>query len=188
MLVEEKALCKTKDALGHKKALLDALGNPSLYDFTGDVVDAGKGSISKCACGHPIRWEYIIEHRITNQRAKVGSTCIEHFQFVNPELYEKLTEAVKVTEEEIKEIKRKAKKAENQEKVQKAKKEYEQLATEVYNRYQDYRNRGEYAPYELWWAATHNCGNCKKTYKTARRYINWYNRQAKTLQNFLGRE
>lgn len=76
----------------HVEVLLKALGNPSEWTFTGTVNDAGNDGRSKCACGHAIRYEFVIEHPARGQ-AHVGSTCIDHLAEITPELGNALKQA-----------------------------------------------------------------------------------------------
>ena len=77
----------------YTEKLIKNLGDPSQYEYTGIVNDSGKECTARCACTHPIRYEYIIEHKITKKKASVGSTCINHFAEVNPKLYAALIAA-----------------------------------------------------------------------------------------------
>lgn len=41
-----------------------------------DVVDCGTQSTATCACGHPIRWAFLLRHA-DGRTVKIGSVCIE---------------------------------------------------------------------------------------------------------------
>lgn len=94
---------------GHIDALIKALGNPSEWTYTGEVIDA-QGSQAFCACGHPIRFCFKISHA-TQGETHVGSTCIDHIALITPELGAVLTEAREKLREQLNEAKAKAKRA-----------------------------------------------------------------------------
>jgi len=52
--------------------------DPSHWEFTGEVRDAGAYGASSCACGHDIRYEFLIE-RGDGESLIIGSTCIEKY-------------------------------------------------------------------------------------------------------------
>lgn len=79
-----KSSAKNEARTAHAAALIAKLGNPAEWTFTGVVADAG-GDAAQCACGHNIRWCFIITHPAKG-RAQVGSTCIDHIAEITPEL------------------------------------------------------------------------------------------------------
>jgi hypothetical protein len=41
---------------------------------------------SKCACGHPIRFEFVVtDSKRPGHKRVIGSTCINHYQSYRPE-------------------------------------------------------------------------------------------------------
>ena len=86
-----------RSSLRHAQRLINALGNPSEWQATGEVVDAG----GHCACGHPIRWAFPIVHPDGRQNV-IGSECINHFQNINPDQADKLRAGLKVIADAIK--------------------------------------------------------------------------------------
>lgn len=77
--------------------LIAKLGNPSEWAYTGIVDEAVD---AKCACGHPIRFRFHIEHP-TRGAAVVGSTCIDHLAGISPELGAKLLAAREAHEQAL---------------------------------------------------------------------------------------
>ena len=53
-----------ENEMSHRQALIDGLGEPHKYVFTGEVTDYEK-PIGQCACGHPIRWAFHVRHNET---------------------------------------------------------------------------------------------------------------------------
>lgn len=106
----ESQLNQTAGEASHAAALIAALGDPSQYEYTGQCIDAGQ-PVARCACGHQIRYCFIIRHKVNGNTAQVGSTCIGHFEGINPGLYTSLLEAVADLEARIAEEKAKVRRA-----------------------------------------------------------------------------
>jgi len=51
--------------------------DPSLWYYTGKVNDTGEYGESNCACGHEVRYEFIIACKGDTRTLIIGSTCIE---------------------------------------------------------------------------------------------------------------
>lgn len=105
-----QAEAKTANQLAHVGALLDALGNPSEWSYTGTVIDTGANSQAKCACGHEIRYAFIIAHPCKGQ-SQVGSACIDHIALITPGLGDQLVAARQALEADIAAAKKAAAKA-----------------------------------------------------------------------------
>lgn len=71
------------------KQFIDTLGDVKNWEHNGVVVELPFPS-GQCVCGHPIKFEYYIVNKITKQKEKLGSECINHFKDYNLELYEAL--------------------------------------------------------------------------------------------------
>lgn len=93
----EQTASVMRSSLRHAQRLINALGNPSEWQATGEVVDAG----GHCACGHPIRWAFPIVHPDGRQNV-IGSECVNHFQNINPDQADKLRAGLKVIADAIK--------------------------------------------------------------------------------------
>lgn len=76
---QERAL----EDLAHAQRIADAMApDPREWEWTGEVNDAGPGASMmpggpKCACGHPIRYQFPLERERDGARVVIGSTCIE---------------------------------------------------------------------------------------------------------------
>lgn len=106
----QKDIEKKEGTIHHVKKLLENLGNPSDYEFTGQVFDAGNSG-AQCACTHDIRYCFIIRHKDNRKEAQVGSTCINHIASVSPELGQILLNAKDKLESELADAIKKAKRA-----------------------------------------------------------------------------
>ncbi len=112
----ERREADIENASHHWARLLDKLGDGREWEYQGEVNDCGK-PISKCACGHAIRWEYVIHRERDGAVAVVGSECINSFQDANPDLWAALTAAAEKVKADLAEAKRQAKAARDNEDV-----------------------------------------------------------------------
>jgi hypothetical protein len=109
------------DNLRHLEKIAKAMApDPTDYEYTGEVNDLGDMSGS-CACGHPIRYEFIVRNT-TGKEVVIGSTCIDTsvpwLTSVGAEkLAQDLREALEANEEAKKEALRKLRDAKNDEEV-----------------------------------------------------------------------
>lgn len=69
-----------------------ALGDPTKYEFRGDVIDLGVYGAGKCTCGHPVRYMLLIWGP-DGKVAPCGCECVKHFQAYNQDLFNKLEHA-----------------------------------------------------------------------------------------------
>jgi len=132
----------------HVQALLAALVNPSEWTYTGMCVDAG-GSDAKCACGHPIRWCFLIEHPTLGQ-TQVGSTCIENIAGINPELGAALVAAREKLEADLKAAQAQARRTAAEAECAALWIEYSAIRDELENRARSYRESRLRVGAELW--------------------------------------
>ena len=96
----------SKPLSAHAAALLRALGNPSEWKYTG-LVTEDPACQGRCACGQQgIRFEFHLIH--ADRPAVVGSTCVDHFKEISPELYSALNAARLDLDEKLKAEKRAA--------------------------------------------------------------------------------
>ena len=105
----ESKIERSAGEVAHVRALLEALGNPSEWSYTGEVSDA-LAPVAKCACGHAIRFCFHIEHP-AGRRAQVGSTCIDQIACISPELGQRLLAARAELEAKLSALKSQAKRA-----------------------------------------------------------------------------
>ena len=68
------------------------LGDPSKYEFRGEVIDLGEYGRGKCTCDHPVRYMLLIWGP-NGEVAPVGCECIKHFQAYNDKLFNSLESA-----------------------------------------------------------------------------------------------
>ncbi len=66
-------------------AFIARCGDPSKWEYRGEVLEAGKFETVKCVCGHPIRNLFPIYAPDGVDKVVIGSTCIEHYAAYNPE-------------------------------------------------------------------------------------------------------
>ncbi|KKM83239.1 hypothetical protein LCGC14_1311460 [marine sediment metagenome] len=99
--------------LSHLNALRKGFGtyDPKDFDYEGQVIDAGM-TLAFCACGHPIRYIFKVNHKTLPVSVQIGSTCIEFsFPYLNEMgakgLANTLHDALKIHLEQIAEAKRK---------------------------------------------------------------------------------
>jgi len=136
--ITEKAVDKLgrlEDSVSYYGRLIEALGNPAEWEYTGKMIDTGVGAASavnapQCACGHPIRFVFIIKHPMKGE-TQLGSTCIGHFEHVNPTTFKALTEAAEKMGERVKDELRKIKEIKQQEEIAKLEKEYKEKIEEL---------------------------------------------------------
>lgn len=176
----EKKAVKISADNAYRKRLAQALHpDPSEWKFTGIVTEAQGLITSKCACGHSIKFEFHIERKRDGLKAIVGSTCINHYADINPELVEAIDGAYKKLQAEIRKAKKKSKKAKQQKEVDNLKAIYEYIYKRGYSIYLAYRDRDQKAPRALWEAYGSHYYHLPypasdPKYKTARGYKNYY--------------
>lgn len=126
----EGQIHKKSRSLHHIEALIAALKNPSEWEYRGELIDSGPGSTASCACGHPIRYIFVIHHPVYGT-SQVGSTCIEHFKLINPALYEALKAADHGLQEQLNAAKRAAREAEQRANIETLKGAYVAIRAEI---------------------------------------------------------
>ena len=123
----------------YENRLIKALSpNPSEWEYRGEIYDTESPGGSMCACGHPIRYEFYIYHP-DGRKAVVGSTCVENFGAINPEMADRMRNDLDVLFSRKKEEARLREFASNEEAFKKIDKEILKL-TEIlyYNQYAKY--------------------------------------------------
>lgn len=79
-------LAKHESRSGYAARLAAALGNGADWEFTGQVTCL-QFPTGVCACGHNgLKYLFFIQHRTTGASLAVGSSCIETYQDINPEM------------------------------------------------------------------------------------------------------
>ena len=187
----EGELVKAEDQAIHFQRLIRALApDPREWEFTGEVVDAGPGATAglnppTCACGHPIRYIFIICRQRDGSQTQVGSTCIGHFSAVAPELGQELEAAAEKLCQELAEKEKKAREAERQVVVDAARQEFEELRMQVVAAYEDATRYERRAPRPLWEVVVSNKWRVPSRspgYTRAFDYLRWYKQQSERLR------
>lgn len=137
------------------KQFIDTLGDVKNWEHNGVVVELPFPT-GKCVCGHQIKFEYYIVNKITKQKEKLGSECINHFKDYNIELYESLIKS----KEEFKERKKKEKLQPIIEDISELQKKYNMYAKII----SEYKEQKRFVCKEFYsfWTSIQN----PKTYKT----------------------
>ena len=162
--------------------LCAALGNPEEWEFRGVITEAGPPAFAHCACGHPIRDCFHINHP-DGRTAIIGSTCIEYFQEAG-RIYGELSQALKTLEVRLNEAKKAAKRAADEVKVSEARSAYEAQYDLLLSRFRSYREHGQMAPRNLWvaMASYYRVPRTAPEYSRPCDYLKWYAKQAKALE------
>jgi len=162
------------------------LGDPSKYEFRGEVIDLGEYGRGKCTCDHPVRYMLLIWGP-NGEVASVGCECIKHFQAYNDRLYNSLEnariglmEALAADEREKAEVIRQTERSKLQPAYELARRRF--LA--VCKMHQDNISRSRYLPYALW--QLQSALMKKVEYKTTNGYLKFYTRMTLTIEKVLG--
>ena len=97
---------KLEATADHHARLVAKFGNGKGWEYSGEVTDAGPDGQAKCACGHPIRYEYHWQHE-DGRKAVTGSVCIDYI----PGLSVEAVERIKAHAAAIRKAEREARKA-----------------------------------------------------------------------------
>jgi hypothetical protein len=160
------------------------LGDPSQYEFRGEVIDLGEYGAGKCTCGHILRYMLLIWGP-NGAVAPLGCECIKHFHSYNETLFNKLEnarvglyEALAREKREPIEALRQAKMAELQSQFELARRRF--LA--VCRMHEENINR--WLPRPMWVVK----GDVMKKveYKTILGYLNYYEKMILTIDKTLG--
>jgi hypothetical protein len=184
------------------------LGDPSQYEFRGEVIDLGEYGKGKCTCDHPVRYMLLIwgpngevapvgcecikhfqayNDKLFNslENARVGCECIKHFQAYNDKLFNSLEnarvglmEALAADEREGAEAIRQAERGKVQPAYELARRRF--LA--VCKMHQD--NISRYLPYAMW--NLQSTLMKKVEYKTTNGYLKFYTRMTLEIEKTLG--
>ena len=152
------------------------LGDPSQYEFSGEVIDLGQYGNGKCTCDHPIRYMFLIWGP-NGKVAPVGCECIKHFQAYNEKLFNKLENARLGLAREKAEATRQVKKAETQPTFELAKERFLAIC-EMHKKRINFM-----IPRAMWLLSV----DLKKTpeYKTTNGYIKYYESMVSKIENTI---
>lgn len=174
--------------LSHVQALINALGNPSEWIYEGEMNDCG-APVSTCACGHVIRYEFIIHHP-DGRTNKLGSTCIEHYAAYNPESAEWMKKDYENYLNELATKKKEQKDKLQSEEVQKAKEIFDIVFVEWKNFINSKKSaqRG-WIPYEFYGYNNHVYNTNAKIQNYARKstMIQKYNELVEFMNKIMGK-
>jgi hypothetical protein len=180
----ESEVLEQQDRATHALALLTALApDPSKWEYRGECFDGGEQS--KCACGHPIRWEFPIYRE--NEVKVVGSTCVNHFAALNPTTGALMLSKLAELEDRLAAAKKAAKAAARQVEVDAARVRFEATLTAARVKFDSYRARGVKAPWELWRAVAsyRRVPSKAPEYSRACDYIRWYKQETARLERAM---
>ena len=181
----EKRTDELARELDHRAKLMRALEpDPPEYEYTGEEPIDG-GANAHCSCGHEIRWIFTVIRKRDGKIMPIGSTCINHFAAINPITFQRLNQAYDILLKKLSEAEKSAKAAAAQVKVEAAKIKFLAAYDRASTLYDNYRSRGEHAPYELWMLMASRKYSISPDgvpeYTRACDYIKWYDQQADCL-------
>ena len=160
------------------------LGDPSQYEFRGEVIDLGEYGKGKCTCDHPVRYMLLIWGP-NGEVAPVGCECIKHFQAYNDKLFNSLEnarvglmEALAAEEREKTEALRQTERGKVQPAYELARRRF--LA--VCKMHEDNINR--WLPRSMWVLKSNLMK--KVEYKTTNGYLKFYTRMTLEIEKTLG--
>lgn len=151
----EAELDRATSARAYVDRLIASLGDLREWYHHGEVIDHGKGAADqfnppRCACGHPIRYAFVIHHP-TRGTAWVGTECIGRIGELSPELAESLAATEEALRRKLREAKAQARRAAADTRAQEALDEY----SRAYYRVREWCEpllRERRVPYDLWYA------------------------------------
>lgn len=166
------------------EALVAAMnGEPENYSYDGEVQDTSAHSGAKCACGHPVRYLFILRHKDNaSVICCVGSVCINTAPYLDAAMVARMNadlEALKAMQkEEIKKIKA----AQAQEAVEAKKAEWTAIKDRIAAAKETASRRGCRVVYEIY-----NCWKYypRTNYKTAKGQIRAYDSAIKFFEEVL---
>ncbi len=163
------------------EAFVQKLGDVSMFNYTGNVIDHGRGSKQQCVCGHPIRYGY----EITNGKktVEIGSECINHFSEYNPSLYESLKKAIEDRKEKEKADKKKLKEDANNAVLGPLIEEYRSLVKHIVKVYEEKYGSGWCSNYDFWRLVHRDAVN-NAPYKSFAKKVEWYKGMIHYIKTF----
>jgi hypothetical protein len=118
MTVEDRIVDRNEASTHHHERLLKAFGGSmDGWEYTGEIRDAGKNSQSSCACGHPIRYEYVWFHPKKGE-VITGSTCVWTVPWISEETVSRMKADLEELRARAREAKRKIRLARQSAEVQ----------------------------------------------------------------------
>lgn len=146
---EDTALSTANNRHGYAANLAAVLGDGADWEYRGDCNERQYAD-GKCACGHAgIRFEFMIHHKTENRSVIVGSSCINSYSAINPDMVNAIAADVERLERAAAERLKAAKAAAQETEIQQALDEYDAIAWELDRRLSEgaesypYRRGGE---------------------------------------------
>ena len=175
------------DRAAYLQPLVDRIQDGMLWEYRGEILEDASGKAA-CVCGHPIRYIFPIYRKDASDQCGLGSTCIGHFESINPEMYAALTAADTALKARIADAQKRAREAARQQKVEVARAEFRALYDRAHSQYAAYAEHGRRAPRPLWevcasrnWYVPENAPD----YTRAADLIRWYQKQTAILNAHL---
>jgi hypothetical protein len=134
----------------HYRALIEGLDNePWNYKWTKNVIDLHRVA-GLCVCGHPIRFKYELENKVTGKIVYVGSTCVINYQFLDPATTKAIEKKAKEIQKELNRRKAEAKKNIQIKEIQDLIKIRKPLIEKLHEIRNQYKEANEYLPYDVY--------------------------------------
>lgn len=176
------------DRLAQMQRLINGLApDPSEWEYTGQCHDLGK-PVGYCACGHEIRYEFILNRKRDGATAVVGSVCIDNYALISPAAAAWMRQDLERMMEEVKEAKKKAEEAKRVEEAEKLHKRWERQVEELRIREEHLKAKSgsDWIPYDMWMALYGKKSVTRiPTYQRTTGYINWYKKTELRIAELL---
>lgn len=180
--------------LSQMQRLINGLApDPREWVYQGYCNDLG-APVGYCACGHPIRFEFVLKRERDGASAVVGSVCIDHYALISPSAAEWMRADLERMLEKIKADKREAERARVQLEVDAALKDYSVELDKLVALADAHRaakpNVWNKLPLELWRAVegyNRFPQQCTQEYKTPKLYLRWYKTNIGKVQGVIAR-
>lgn len=180
----ENLLSKKEGKLEWSQRLIDSLGDPSKYIYTGTVND-NKHCNGFCSCGHPIRYEFIVEHKETKKQKIIGSTCIDYFQNVNPTTHQNLVNAVDELHKQLAADKKATREMMLNEEIEQLHNVWSVLVDMSIAYLQTLKSEDNWLPHDAWEFSRYKLKQSMPEYKRLSAAKTWLEKQIKVIVKFL---
>ena len=168
--------------------------DPREWAYTGQVVD-GQGMGAHCACGHPIRFIFVVARTRDGQQLPIGSTCITStVPYLLAEgavqLASSLQRALAVHEQALAALEKARRAAEQDAACQTARQEWQAVRERGRVIIDGYRANGRRIPYPLWmlWNRGAEKIHCCPHYARVSSSTRWYQQAVIRLRETFGHE
>ena len=170
----------------HYARLLEVLGDGREWEYTGICNDLEK-PVGKCACGHPVRYEFVIERMSDKKTAVLGSECINYFKEVNPETFAAMQAAHAAILAKLAEAKKAAKAAQQAVEVEAARHTWQGCKERAEAILEAASDDNRFLPYDLYRLRYRTAYlDEAPEYQRACDLRKWYEKAAKEIGRVLG--